>query len=276
MSAYSLFDKMHVDDLCRDPFPHIVVEDALPCELASELLETIPDFNSAKDKMRCTAYQFEANGEPKKGSKYILDPLTKENRARMSTWMNFLEGLLKVEETKKLWSCFEEEIASLYPAIYEQLKDNSIWRAGKRGIASVEENDFLLDAEIVYHEPANERTQERGPHLKVRNKILECHLMLRDENNDTAGGDLELYRFNKGCFILYEPQQQIKNRAVLEHVKTIPYKHNQCVAWLNSASTVMAYSPREASPYPLQYMATVVQLPKPIFALPSHSGTPSK
>lgn len=270
--AISLFDKMRREDICREPFPHIVVDNVFPEDFANRLLLSMPEFNSIKQEIHCTSYRFKEDGEPIDGSKFIFDSLSVEKKENMILWNEFFKTLLKKEEARKFWRCFEDEIASVYPSLYEQLHNFDSWRVGRRGQDAAEDHDFLLDAELVYHSPSTSVSQERGPHIKVRNKVLECHFMMRHPEDRTEGGDLELYRFNEKCFITYEPQQQIKNLASITRVKTIPFKHNQCVAWLNTASTVMTYSPRQPGVWPLQYMAALIQLPMPIFALPSYAA----
>lgn len=273
MHSIGLFDNLKKDDVCRDPFPHIILENVLSEDFANQLLNSIPVFESVSSKLRCTAYRFGDSGEPLEGSKFVLDRKSIHTFKNLQVWDSILKPLLGEEETKKLWNCFSDDIASLFPEIYEQFRSKEKWNCGLRGVDSFEKFDLLLDAEFVYHSPGKDVSQERGPHIKVRDKILECHYMMRHQEDFTEGGDLELYRFNENCFITYLPQQQIKNRNNLTLIKTIPFKHNQLVAWLNSPNTVMAYSARQPGRFPLHYMASVIQLPKPIFSLPSYVGS---
>ena len=273
---HNFFNTVVQPEIIQEPFPHLIIENALPDNLANELLESMPKFNDIKDKLFCTAYRFEDNGNPIEGSKYLL---RRSKIAQIQEFPEIWKHLIEFQSNKisieRWWQIFSKQISSYYPKQFEELKAAESWNYGIRSNDSATDHDFLVDAELVYHAPSSLTTQERGPHIKVRNKLMEFHYLLRHPNDDTKGGDFEIYKFKENCFITYDSQQQIKNKNTLIPVKTIPYKHNQVIAWLNTPNTITAYSPRGPGIYPIHYMAAVFQLPKPLFALPNYSRSHS-
>lgn len=62
--AISLFDKMRREDICREPFPHIVVDNVFPEDFANRLLLSMPEFNSIKQEIHCTSYRLKKMASP--------------------------------------------------------------------------------------------------------------------------------------------------------------------------------------------------------------------
>jgi hypothetical protein len=129
-------------------------------------------------------------------------------------------------------------------------------------IAYHESPAFLNDVARVFgvvKKGANQFTcQQAGnlPSVAEKTKVLGAHidgdgiwfvgLLYMGSSEDQDGGDLQLCRW------LGERQWTRGNRAVdetTEPVKTIPYKHNLFVGWINNNDAVHQVTPRRSDTY---------------------------
>ena len=94
-------------------------------------------------------------------------------------------------------------------------------------------SDISLDCQITIQTPVRgEPAVDRGPHVKVRDKVLVGFLFLRPDDDRVLGGDLDLYRIRPGLDPVYGAMQVIDPLSI-QLAKTIPYRKNTLVMFLN-------------------------------------------
>jgi hypothetical protein len=113
--------------------------------------------------------------------------------------------------------------------------------------------------------PVLRESSVRTAHIDNPKKIYNALLYCRDENDDSEGGDLALYRF-KGKPGFRDLRTALANR--IEEVARIPYKANTLVLFANSVNSVHGVTPRKPTRHIRRYINFQVELDQPIFDVP--------
>lgn len=89
---------------------------------------------------------------------------------------------------------------------------------------------------------------------------------LRHPDDDSQGGDLELYKYKTNNFKYYG-QRFIQDKYI-EKVKTIKYERNTLVIFLNSINSIHGVSNRSVTNHPRLFVNILGgQLREPLFSL---------
>ena len=218
-----------------EPFPHLLIENALPDESAAELTSSFP----------IEEFQIDENNARKDIPVYKLS----ENANISDVWKEFI--------------CFHRSsyFLSQFLHVFREhlLKDNALrvftdrdnLRAGRRRIHLPGDTDVLMEAQISINTPVNESGSVLGVHVDNSNKLFAGLFYLRKPEDDSVGGNLRLYSWKKG-YTMNEKIKAYKGGALDEHVtlaKEIKYESNVFVLWPNSLDALHAVSPRQRTKY---------------------------
>jgi hypothetical protein len=187
-----------------------------------------------------------------------VSPLWRE-MVRAHASQEFLADVLRV---------FGPAIRRTYPEFEEERGDLERLRAGLRKRDTFNEADVLLDAQICVNTPVTaEPTSVREAHLDDPRKLFAGLFYLRRPEDDSSGGDLELYRYRTNRFRFHQGQM-IEPRYV-ETVKTIPYGKNVLVLFLNSLNSLHGVSVRRKTDILRCFLNLVGEVERPLFDLKS-------
>lgn len=261
--SLTIFDRLCDASVETHPFPHIVIENALDDALTAALIGNLPHMSRFVN-----ARQY-AEGEklhiPARHS--LTEPEIHE------VWKDTVKRHLLPEKARLWLKSFAPYIRKQYPDLENRLGALDNWRIGCRGLDSPDAYEGLLDAQISMHAPCPQsEIQERGPHLKITNKLLVAHCMLRLPEDNYAGGDIELYETDPGARLLFGPQQQVVNKQRIKLAKTISYRRGVSLLFLNSPAAVQTMSSRAFCPYPVFYINVVLEVSEPLFTLSSFTA----
>ena len=232
--------------ICLEPFPHLVVENALAPELYESLSLTYPNLDAIAG-----AGQLENNKLYLRSAADIIDDATIPK-----TWRDFFAFHCSQEFFLEVADFWEEQIYRLHPDLADhfgkQLRDFTI---GLRGPGRHENEgnraaDIMLDCQFSMNSPVRTVSSVRGPHIDHPAKLFAGLLYFRHEDDDSEGGDLELYRMLRR----YPQTSQEIAPEYVERSKSIPYGRNTLVMWLNSASSIHGVSPRGLTDQPRRYV----------------------
>ena len=94
-------------------------------------------------------------------------------------------------------------------------------RAVPRGTPNRARNEVGMDAQVIVNSlPLVDGTTVRGPHLDWPDKLISALLYLRPEDDDSVGGDLELYAPVDGA-LLFDAYNEVPLDKV-RHVAHLP------------------------------------------------------
>lgn len=239
-----------------DPFPHLHLQEAFEPELLNELMQRLPPLSLISGGAGLPAEKFHLPAR-KALEEQGLDPLWKE-----------IISIHYEPEAVRVWlGCFASAIRNEYPGLENELgKSIDSWTIGKRGLDRAEDFDLLLDSQLIVHMPCPaSKAQERGPHLKISNKLLESQFYLRLPEDKDPGADFEIYAIDAGARLKFGPKSQVLNCERLKLVKSLPYQCGSGVLFLNSPGSVQTLSKRAFCKYPTYYLNFVLEAARPLF-----------
>ncbi len=230
-----------------NPFPHAIIKDALPATLADQLTSEFP------------IHAFDTSMSNKR--KDISASKVKNMENITSLWKEFIyyhSSHTFYKEVLQIFKpCFEENIYRLY----------SDFSSGVRGHDDHKDRQILLDAQISINTPATESSSVRKAHADNTNKLFSGLYYLKQKNDDSVGGDLEILDWNPS----YTQQEKLKfyKEGVLpKHFhrnKKLKYENNIAIIFLNSINALHAVSPREPTIHPRCFVNLVGELKDDIF-----------
>jgi hypothetical protein len=252
MVMQSVLDRATQADICDDPFPHLVVRHALDGELYERLAAEFPRPSVMRKIGAQGKFAYEARS--------ILADTPPD-----MLWHAFVEHHVAEAFFRQVLALFGDRIQSLHPDLE--------CRLGKRladlrpGIRFSEcQMDVALEAQCIYSEASLAPTRIIGPHVDRPVALYAGLYYFRMDEDDSTGGDLELYRFKPGCRAYVAGTRQIPPRLV-ETVKVIPYEKNTLVVFPHSADSLHGVSTRSAATYPRRHVNFVGELAAPVYDL---------
>ena len=209
--------------LLMDPYPHIVIEDALPEDIYNQLEKEWPT-------------QQLLSTEPfDNGICYRLksDQMLKPNVVSDS-WRQFAEYHTSAkfyDEVKNIFGNFMPNIAEADKTISPRG-----WDKGGDKIGS--------DCQTVMHKPVD--FSSRTPHIDNPREIYAGLLYMPYEDDTSTGGDFQLHRQASTITEVNKNGGRAVGDKAGDIVKTVPYKRNTFVMFCNnSTNTIHSVSARK-------------------------------
>lgn len=221
----SLLDNATIKDLYLEPFPHLVIENALPSEYYQEIndnfpleyfisLENVDDNNTRKDIM--------------------FNDLKDQNIKLSKIWRDFINFHSSVEFYHQVLNLFKESIFNKYPNLFKDYKN----------LFAINNVNYLSTS---VNTPVKTKSSVREAHLDKLNKFFTGLFYLRSDSDQSTGGDLNLFSWKKDFSKNQKRQYGSTSEIPYEYVqlhKTIEYKANTFVIFLNSLDSLHGVSPR--------------------------------
>lgn len=260
----SLLSGVTKADVVADPFPHIIVKDCLSDEQCLQLLDGFASLETVTKGMEYKSNERFSYCAADVAQNANVSPLWKELIAYHSSG-EFLREIIDI---------FGDYLPQEYPDSKILQGPPEKLRSGVRNVQTHEEADVLLDAQICVNTPVvGEASTVRGPHFDLPDKLYAGLFYLRHPNDDSTGGDLQLYTFKSGKAEGFKGQFIDDN--LVEPVATVPYERNTLVLFLNSARALHGVTPRSVTNWPRFFMNLVGEVPDQLFDPTSMQCKPS-
>lgn len=264
MKAHSVLENATREHIFREPYPHLVIDNCLPEDYYRELAAAYPDNDTIIGICREHPYRPEelAEGSEKQNARYDIPgfQLLKQSGRVSQTWLDFVSYHTSSEFYAEVAALLGEEIIRVYPSlettIGKPLQDFTT------GIRFDSDCDISLDCQIGINTPATYRSSVRRVHSDAPEELYAMLLYLRDEDDDTEGGALEVYKWKDGHARLFHRSEV--DEADAELVKSVDYKANRLVIFLNTEGSLHAVSPREASSHTRKLVNIIGEVDKSI------------
>jgi len=244
---FSLLKNISPMDVINDPFPHVVIHDALPIDFASKLIDTFP-FSSFPSEKSNHRYDISAS------SVHDFDLISDQ-------WKNFIQ----FHSSKYFFS----EVINIFKNYLErndeltQLIQNHSMQVGRRNVESFKDSSVLMDAQISINTPVQKKSSVRKIHVDSPNKLYSGLFYLRMPDDDSFGGDLQLFSW-KPEYSKKEKLNFYKEGVSKEHVnviKEISYNSNTLVLFLNSLDALHGVTERDVTRHTRTFVNLVAELP---------------
>lgn len=247
MNTFSILNKADSSLVLDDPFPHIVIENALPANYAKSLTNSFPtNLFSYKDNNTRLDYS-------------ALETMNDTNVK--SYWKEFIDYHSSESFFFEVLEIFKNNISE---ADYKKfIKMKTL----KRGFEIQKNNTVYLDAQISINSPVNKPSSVRKIHVDNSNKLFSGLFYLRLQEDDSVGGNLELYKWKDS----YTFNEKIKiyeeglNPKFCDLVKEVEYRNNVGIIFLNSIDSLHGVSERQETKHPRCFVNLVCETKKDIF-----------
>jgi hypothetical protein len=243
------------EDVAVDPFPHVVVRDAVEDAVCTRLLEELPPLERLT---RGAEYKSNQRFD------YRASDVLRDSSIG-PTWRQMIETHVSQGFLDEALGLFGDDIRRIYPWLEGELGALGSLRAGVRRVDTFARADVLLDAQIAVNTPVTgPATSVRRGHLDLPDKLFVALLYLRHPDDDSEGGDLELYRYATDRPVF---EGQMIGDEQLELVRTVPYERNVLVFFLNCPTALHGVTARSPTVHPRFFMNVVAEVPRRLFDL---------
>ena len=223
---YSLLQKKPT--VQTDPYPHVIIEDALPWDLYENLEAEFPE------KTLLATDPFD-NGICYRLKADKLLSLTFES----GLWRDFAEYHTSAEWFNEVNELFKPYMPGV---LHKTFTEDDL---GARGWAD-ENKNIWTDCQAVIHKPIEEKST-RTPHIDNPMEMWAGLLYMPYPNDQSTGGEFQIYSTQSSVQkVDKKAGRQIYDSDLGTVVKTIPYKRNTFVMFANnSPNTVHGVSLRQ-------------------------------
>lgn len=265
--------KVSSADVQTDPFPYVVVRDALDADYYQALAAGLPGLDRLREEHR------NANNRR-------VDLVSSSGRAELAiddvpdVWGEFLRQHASDDFVADVIALFADHIPRCAPRLYQEILAPAWKRAlyeprvqgGGRRFARLRPltwlgrtdwlNDFRrphsLDvqgrATLALNTPVRQVTSVRGPHVDSPHKCYVGLFYLRHPDDRSTGGALELYRWKPGR--VPKPWAAKITAADVEVIETVPYEPNTFALFLNTSDSIHGVTVRSQTDVPRYLVVT--------------------
>jgi hypothetical protein len=182
-------------------------------------------------------------------------------------WREMIATHVSQEHLDHLLRVFGDAIRSRYPSFFDRIGSADTLRAGIRHVDGFDSADILLEAQTAINTPVTARPSAvREAHLDNPNKLLNGLYYLRHPDDDSSGGDLELYRY-----ATTEPRfdgHEVPMRFV-EPVKRVKYETNVLLMFLNTFDSLHGVTVRGPTTWTRRFLNLSTEVETDLFSIPS-------
>jgi|LakMenEpi03Aug12_release.lakeMendotaPanAssembly.Ray.scaffolds.fasta_scaffold387393_1 hypothetical protein len=254
----SLLQNYKADDLRVKPFPYLVIENALPDSICEELLSTYPspEIQGVDQSRNNLRWSTKARDLPKiSGLASIWTEIIAHHTSQA-----FLDEVLNV---------FQSSLLSMYTHHFPNADSLLGSKAVTRDISTRSKGALALDAQISGNTPTTLPSAPRGVHFDSPNALYGGLYYLRDHQDDSVGGDLQIwkwahsynYRKKSGEYREAVPRKHV------ELVEIIPYKLNTFVLFINSIDSLHSVTVRQPTKHTRKFINLLADSDSNYFSL---------
>jgi len=252
----SILNQIKLGDIKLKPYPYVVKQDVLDQNLCNRLIAEFPPMETiTKGKTYSSNERFSlpAADVTKADS---VSPL----------WKEFIQRHVSPEFLSQFLNLFKSFILQEHPDFERDIGSFSNLRPGVRNIHSYNEADIVLDAQICLNTPVvGKPTSVKIAHLDSANELFAGLLYLRPDNDNSTGGELEVYSYKNKRPQFHGPRL-IDDRFVTK-VDRVPYKRNCLVLFINSFNALHGVTSRSITDHPRLFVNFLGEVKRPLFDL---------
>ena len=249
MSVHCLSDSLARATIELKPFPHVVVPDALEPSLYRQLCTSFPPFSRIGWN--------DPTILPLGNARFELSAAAILNDTEMpAVWKSFVAAHSDRAFFDKVIARFDGHWPmALRQALGGTLAGHTMERLVRHRPQAAR---IALDARIEINCPVTIASSSRAAHLDTPNRIYSGLLYFRHPDDDSVGGDLELFRWKDGPVDPIDTYELAPDRV--ECVATIPYRPNLLVFFPQGIDAIHGVSVRQPTPHVRRYVFITAEL----------------
>lgn len=252
---HSLLGKFSSADVADAPFAHLAAVEVLEPGYYQKLQASFP----SPELMAGGPLPEMENAALRMSSKAVLasDKISPE-------WRDFFDYHTSQRFWTDIVAVFGDRMRAAHPKLEQwvgrPLAEFRVGRRGDKGAA-----DVKLECQFVINTPLRQPSSVKTPHVDKRETLFAGLFYMRSADDDSTGGDLELYHWKRRPRFL--PYRMILSNDV-EPVGAISYQANALACFVNSAEAVHGVSPRAPTPLVRRYINLIAEVPYHLFKAP--------
>lgn len=250
-------------DIHLEPYPHLVLEDALDADVFSRLASTFPSDETIANGREILDTWFD----------YPACKVVKDDRIDL-LWREFFQYHTSAEFFRDLVNLSADTLRRINPDIEQRvgrslLDFNVGMRPGGRGDPLAPGADVSMECQFYANYTRGPRTV-RGPHVDRPSELFAALLYFRQAADDSVGGDLEICEAVKPIYPetdtirISQLPAEVSPQAV-RTFRTAKYQPNTLVLFLNSPRSIHAVTPRSPTPLTRRHINFCCDLPFDLF-----------
>jgi hypothetical protein len=265
VKIHSILAKATKDDIRRDPFPHIVLRDALDEDLYQALAESMPTAEYISERV---GKPITSNERYNYMSEFILG-----DDGMPQVWKDFVAYHSSPEFYQEFLDLFYEDLMAANPET-EKVLGGALreLRVGRRNRDDFETHDALMDCTAVINSAVTGRPSAyRGPHVDKPYKLFGGLFYMRLPEDDTVGGDLVLYKYSSEAAKFFTSKSEYGDNRYdidpkyVEEVGTVPYRANCLVLYPVNRLALHGVSVRNLTDHQRRFVALVADMKHHLF-----------
>jgi hypothetical protein len=261
----SVLRRARAADVVVDPFPYIVIDDALPDEICDALIAQYPPLDAL------------AVDATENNSRWSVPAWHAQQNGRIArVWQDLVAYHASHAFFDDFVRVFGDHVVRLYPHVFPDIATLRAQRLGVRERDSMENCDFLLDAQISGNTPVRDASSVKTIHIDSEHKLFTALLYLRSPDDDSVGGDLDVVRFRADLTAAERRQRydgMFVDDALTEHVTTVPYRRNTLFMFVNGLEALHGVTVRQPTQHLRLFLNLVGETRVKLFDVPQHWQT---
>ncbi|MFT6915430.1 MAG: hypothetical protein ACJAWL_001737 [Motiliproteus sp.] len=261
----SILSKVSRNDVILDPYPHIIIKNALPQDIYETLYDALPSPEIVLD------------GREKKDTwfDYPACKVTRDERIS-SQWRSFFEYHTSEDFFKELIEIFGESIKKTHPSIEKRLgkrlEDSIVkMRPGGRYDRLADGADISMECQFYVNYTRTSRSVRKS-HVDRPSELFAALLYLRDDEDSSTGGDL-LIKESTNPSLLYPTPRSISidelpmeiDGTKVNTIDRVKYESNTLVLFINSPQSIHEVSERSETELPRRHINFCCDVPFDLF-----------
>tara|TARA_A100001011_G_scaffold400362_1_gene514367 strand:- start:3935 stop:4810 length:876 start_codon:yes stop_codon:yes gene_type:complete len=214
------------ENLFLEPYPHIIIRECLDWDIYRELESSI---DVKRIKSMCSADG--AGAHRYKRGKFKGD-IERQN----NLLSEFMEYHTSPDFVVKVLNIFDKQMNDLYHNFYKSFKKENVLLRGVRNPEGVNKKEVLhADCQVVIHDPLPSESTTRSVHIDCFKELYAGLLYIKNENDKSTGGDLELYSICEKPRKRSEKYKTIYCQSSVEYIPESLSKYNRdlYIGWEN-------------------------------------------
>ncbi|MEZ5490775.1 MAG: hypothetical protein R3F50_10695 [Gammaproteobacteria bacterium] len=251
----SILSNAAEEDVILEPYPHLVIKNALDKEIFQQLKAEQPGVDIV------------LNGREKKDTWFDYPAiLACENEKVSPLWREFMEYHTSASFFQDILRVFESTIKKTHPGLEAELGKKlealSCSRRRTGAAKNPENHEADLSMECQFYVNFTEQVRAvRGPHVDRPTELYAALLYFRSDEDDSDGSNLDVCKAKneadlypgKNRIRVDKPPMEVVDGKV-DVVSTAEYEANTLVFFINSERSIHAVSPRTATPVPRRHI----------------------
>jgi hypothetical protein len=259
-NSMSVLRNATADNVVTDPYPFIVIDNALPDALCDALIAQYP----ALDILGVDAQQNNSRWS-------VPAHAVAQNASIAPVWREFIAYHASRAFYDEVVDLLGEHIVRMYPHVFPNVDALRALRIGIRDDDA--DSDLCLDAQISGNTAVRDASSVKTIHIDSEHKLFTGLLYLRSPRDDSAGGDLDVLRFRKdltpaqwrrrydGMFI---------DDEYVEPVMRVPYARNTLFLFVNGTNSLHGVTVRQPTEHLRLFLNIVGETRVKLFDVPQH------